>query len=75
MSTIDEIKEHIAYLKVWLGAFLITLISLVGWLVSNYETAKRFLVALDMIAILCFVVVISLIHKNIQRLIRDLRDL
>ena len=75
MSAIDETKEQIAYLKIWFGAFVVTLISLIGWLVPNYETAKQFLVVLDMVAILFLVIAISMIHKNIQRLIRDLRDL
>jgi len=37
MAKIDVIKEKINYLKVWLGIFVITLISLIGWIVSNYE--------------------------------------
>ena len=75
MSALDEAKEQIAYLKVWFGAFVVTLISLIGWLVPNYETAKQFLVVLDMVAILFLVIAIGLIHRNIKWLIRGLREL
>ena len=75
MSAIDEIKEQIAYLKVWFGAFLVTLISLVGWLASNYKAAEHFLIVFDVVGILICVVVAGLIHRIIQRLIRSLREL
>ena len=34
------VKEKINYLKVWLGIFVVTLIGLIGWIVSNYEIAE-----------------------------------
>lgn len=37
MAKLDVIKEKINYLKVWIGVFVVTLISLIGWLSSNYE--------------------------------------
>lgn len=37
MAEIDVLKEKINYLKVWLGIFVVTLIGLIGWIVSNYE--------------------------------------
>jgi len=37
MSRIDVIKEKINYLKVSLGIFVVTLIGLIGWIVSHYE--------------------------------------
>lgn len=75
MSVMDEIKEQIAYLKVWFGAFLVTLISLAGWLVSNYKTAEHFLIVFGVVGVLTCVVSVGLIHWIIQRLIRSLRAL
>ena len=75
MSAVDEIKEKIAYLELWLGVSVVALLSLIGWLVPNYETAKRFLVVLDMAAIAFLLVVIGVVHGNIQRFIRGLRSL
>ena len=43
MSELDVAKEKIAYLKVWLGILVITDISTFGWLISNVDSASRFL--------------------------------
>ena len=50
MSELDTMKEKIAYLKLWLGILVLTDISLIGWLVSNYEKAKPLLLVSDIIA-------------------------
>jgi hypothetical protein len=52
MSELDMLKEKLAYLKLWLGILVVTNISLIGWLVSNYEKAKLLLVVSDIAAII-----------------------
>lgn len=39
MSELDVLKERIAYLKVLFGILVVTEISLVGWLTSNFTEA------------------------------------
>lgn len=75
MSDIDKTKEWIGYLKLWLGIFVVTLISLIGWLVSNYETAKQFLIILDIIVVLVLMVMAAWINQVIQKSIQDLGEL
>ena len=36
MAKIDEIKEKLNYLKVWLGITIITTIGLISWLINNF---------------------------------------
>ena len=57
MAKIDVIKEKINYLKVWLGIFVVTLISLVGWTISNYNSIleiKLILTLKDQIRIILY---------------------
>ena len=75
MSAIDEVKEKIAYLKVWLGIFVVTLITLIGWLVSNYKTGEQFLIVLDVIGITILIVMAGFIDLTIRRLIQSLREM
>ncbi len=75
MTEIDSAKERVAYLKVWLGIFVVTIISLIGWLVSNYTTAKLLLVVLDVIAILILLAGILLTHREINRKINEMESL
>ena len=75
MSAVDKIKERIAYLKLWLGIFVVILISLVGWLLSSYGAENLFLIILDIAASLILVIIVSLIHRAIQRFIQDLEEL
>jgi len=75
MTKIDSVKERVAYLKVWLGIFVVTIISLIGWLVSNYATAKLLLLVLDVVAILILLGAILLTHKEINRKINEMESL
>jgi undecaprenyl pyrophosphate phosphatase UppP len=75
MTKIDSVKERVAYLKVWLGIFVVTIISLIGWLVSNYATAKLLLVVFDIVAILILAAAILLTHREINRRIDELENL
>ena len=42
MGKIDEIKEEIGWLKVMFGIFTAVDISLLGWLVQNYDQAMYY---------------------------------
>ena len=44
MSKLDRAKEQIAYLKLWLGILIATIISLTGWLISNFQQVHWLLV-------------------------------
>lgn len=75
MSALDEIKEKIAYRKFWLGIFVVTIISLVGWLASSYKTSGQILVAFDVVGIAILVIMAGFIDRTIRRLVQELREL
>lgn len=74
MSELDMLKEKIAYLKLWLGILVVTDISLIGWLVLNYESAKPLLVVSDIAAIIAIAVGILVMRKRIASEIVRLRE-
>ena len=75
MGKIDEIKEELNYLKVWLGIIVITTIGLIGWLINNYEVSSKLKTGSDMVAIIVLTISIIVIDKNIKKKIKSLRDL
>jgi hypothetical protein len=75
MAKIDEIKEELNYLKVWLGIVVITTISLISWLINNYETASELKILSDVVAIVVLTFSIIIIDKNIKIKIKSLKDL
>jgi hypothetical protein len=52
MSKLDVAKEHIAYLKLWLGIVIVTDISLMGWLLGDFRSAGWALVFGDIVALI-----------------------
>ena len=40
MSQLDSLREELAYLKLWLGVFIVTAISVAGWLIANFDTTE-----------------------------------
>ena len=75
MSELDVAKEQIAYLKFWLGIFVVTDISLFGWVLSNVRSATLLLVFGGCFAIVATTVSIVLLHHRIERQIESLREL
>ncbi len=74
MAKIDLIKEKINYLKVWLGIFVVTLISLVGWLMSNYNDISVAKLSLTITSVIWMLIVIHFLNKTILKKINSLED-
>jgi hypothetical protein len=75
MSELDVVKEHIAYLKVWLGIFVVTDITVFGWFISNLGTATAPLLWGAVIAVVGPTAGILLLHRRIGRHIESLRGM
>ncbi len=75
VSELDVAKEQIAYLKVWLGILVITVISLLGWLASNLSKAEPMLLGAGAIAAIIATGGVFVIHQRIEQRIESLRGL
>ena len=75
MAKLDEIKEELNYLKVWLGIIVLTTISLISWLINNYELASILKLVSDIIAIVLLTFTIIIIDKKIKVKIKMLKDI
>ena len=75
MGRIDEIKEELNYLKVWLGIIVLTSIGLIGWLLNHYEISSSFKIVSAVVAIIILTIAIIIIDKNIKKKIKSLKDL
>jgi hypothetical protein len=75
MSEADVLKEKIAYLKLWLGIMVVTNISMVGWLLSNYTVANWALIVGDVVAIFVMSFGIYGLHNRIEKEIERLKEL
>ena len=63
---IDEVKEEIGYLKLWLGVVVVTNIGLIGWSVSHFEQISSIKTALSVLSIL-----ILPLDRQIESFARD----
>ena len=76
MSRIGVIKEKINYLKVWLGIFVVTLIGLIGWIVSNYEQSIWIgRLGFSFVAVIWLFFSIHVLNKKILEKINSLEEL
>ena len=75
MSELDHLREEVAYLKFWLGIFVVTGISLAGWLVSSFDTAAGYAVFLAFCGLILLGAVIVLLHRLIERRISRIKEL
>jgi uncharacterized membrane protein YGL010W len=75
MSKLDRAKEQIAYLKLWLGLLVATVISLTGWLISNFQSVHQALVFAAVFALFILGYVGYSLHKRIEEKIIFLEEL
>jgi hypothetical protein len=67
MAALDRTKEKIAYHKFWQGVWVVTDISLIGWLVSVRDALLPTVLALA--GVFALTVGVFLLHRHIERLI------
>nr|VFK17397.1 MAG: hypothetical protein BECKLFY1418C_GA0070996_103128 [Candidatus Kentron sp. LFY] len=75
MSKLDLAKEEIAYLKLWLGMVFAVGVTLIGWLLSNFQSAHWHLVAAGILALLLIGFVGYAIHTRIEDKITRIEEL
>ena len=75
MSKLDVAKEHIGYLKLWLGIVIVTDISLMGWLLGNFQTAGWALIVGDIVALVAVSWGCYSLHTRIEAAIANLEEM
>lgn len=75
MSKKDDIKEQIGMLKFWLGVVVGVLLAIIGWDVTNFETAKVWLLVASLITSIFCLILIIFILKKINKKIQKIRKL
>ena len=75
MPQLDALKEEAVYLRLWLAIQAAAYISLIGWFASSAEVATPRLFALAIVGIMVLSFIILLLHRQIERRIRDIRSL
>lgn len=75
MSQVDIIKETIAYLKFWLGIMVVLDISLLGWLLAHAGKSSDLKAFGAVIGISAITFSVYFVHKRIETLISELKDL
>jgi hypothetical protein len=70
MPALDQLKEEVAYLKLWQGIMIVTDISLAGWLVSAADTAGRLQFFLAVLGVFLLTLAVAVLHRKIEGRIR-----
>ncbi len=66
MSELDGLKEPLAYLKLWLGIMIITVISLIGWLLTSFQPASWLLLLGGFVALFSLGAGCFALHRQIE---------
>ncbi len=75
MSKSEKIKEQIGWLKVAFGILSAVLVTLSGWLATNYDRAGTAVVLITTIIIVVISMFIVLINKKAYDKMDELEDL
>jgi Na+/alanine symporter len=71
----DEIKEEIGWLKVWLGILVVTMFGMIGWGISHIGKVSNLLLILDAVSIVMISVIVAIINFSAIKKIKSLKDL
>lgn len=75
MGKADKIKEQIGWLKVIFGILSAVVVSLMGWLAANFNSADKTALVLATILIVCLSLAIGFVNKKAFEKIDELEDL
>ena len=75
MSKIDEIKEEIGWLKIWLGILVVTIFGMIGWGISHIGKVSNLLLILDAMSIIMMSIIVMIINFSAIKKIKSLKDL
>jgi len=75
MPELDGLKEQSVYLRLWLGIVVVAELSLIGWFASALETVPPRLLFLAIVGIMSLGLAILLLHRRIERRIKEIRSL
>ncbi|MFH1097211.1 MAG: hypothetical protein ABH886_04305 [Candidatus Desantisbacteria bacterium] len=75
MTKIDKLKEEIGWLKIIFGILIATDISIVAWIVQNYEKVNQFLLTICIVTILLITIATIWMNRVAYRKIDKLEEL
>jgi len=75
MPQLDKLKEELGWLKVVFGIFIATTLSLMAWLVQNYNSQSVYLSISVGLAIVLLTVAIVYINRLAYRKIDEIGEL
>lgn len=74
MSKADRLKEDLAWLKLFFGAFLAVDVSVIAWLVQNYRQAETVIVVGAFIVIVVLTVGLVFVTRRAYKRIEQLEE-
>jgi NADH:ubiquinone oxidoreductase subunit 3 (subunit A) len=74
MSKADRLKEDLAWLKLFFGAFLAVDVSVIAWLVQNYRQAEMAIVVGAFIIITVLTVGLVFVTRRAYKRIEQLEE-
>ena len=74
MSKADRLKEDLAWLKLFFGAFLAVDVSVIAWLVQNYRHAEIVIVVGAFIVIVVLTVGLVFVTRRAYKRIEQLEE-
>ncbi len=75
MAKLDKVKEEIGWIRAIFGIILVTDISLIAWLIQNYDDGRRALLGGCLFLILILIALLFLLRQQAYRKINSLEDL
>ena len=75
MAKLDKLKEEIGWLRIVFGILIAVDISLVAWVVQNYNKADIFLLIISIVWVGVITAIIFFFTKAAYRRIDELEDL
>lgn len=72
MPKLDGLKEDLGYFKFCFGIVVATFLALVGWIATNYNNAKIWLIIVAYFTSLIFAVLAIFLNKKMRKIIKEI---
>ncbi|WP_169764077.1 hypothetical protein [Campylobacter mucosalis] len=72
MPKLDEAKESLAMLKLWLGVIVGVFTAVVGWTLNKFEINENVLITLALAVLVVLLIIFMLIIRRINTIIKEI---
>ncbi|MDD6055672.1 MAG: hypothetical protein SOW25_02180 [Helicobacter sp.] len=75
MPKLDEAKENLAMLKLWIGIVIGVFTAIVGWTLNKFKIDENILIILALLVLIILLITFAFCVRKINKIIKEIGEM